>query len=201
MLCHTCRALHIQASLLSLDCRCSVVPTLWQQRAVENNFQEKGLLYIRDQTTRLLAARFCVAIAQGRCLFHWKTCRHQWRLDKVCQAIQQRLLEDGSSTHNLSVLLSAMERSCTTWTTLALVRWPSYSHTCVCAVCCCSYNSRAESSRRNMVASSLWRLQDLLLLQLLSTKDLTSREWRPGTLCISVWQKNFLSLNPLQCMI
>ena len=37
-------------------------------------------------------------------------------------SIQRRLLDAGSSTRNLSVLLSAMEKSCTTRAALALVR-------------------------------------------------------------------------------
>ena len=56
----------------------SVVPTLWQQRAVKNNFQRKELPYFFDQTTRLLA-RVCVATIPGRRLGR----RHQSRLDKV----------------------------------------------------------------------------------------------------------------------
>ena len=47
--------------------------------------------------------------------------------------------------------------------------------------------------------SALW---DILLLQLLlSAKNLTSGELRPGTLCISVWPPKILHMNPMQRMI
>ena len=52
----------------------SVVPTLWQQKAVKN---EKELPSFFDQMMRLLAAGFCVATIQVWHLFHWKArCRH-----------------------------------------------------------------------------------------------------------------------------
>ena len=56
---------------------------------------------------------------------------------RYVRAIQRRLLDAGSSIHNLSVLLSAMEKSCTTRTALALARWPSselFACVCVCRV-------------------------------------------------------------------
>ena len=43
---------------------------------------------------------------------------------RYIRVIQWRLLDAGSSTCNLSVLLSAMEKSCTTRTALALAQWP-----------------------------------------------------------------------------
>ena len=45
----------------------------------------------------------------------------------------QRLIDTGSSTHSLSVLLSAMETSCRTQTALALAWWSPLPITCSCA--------------------------------------------------------------------
>ena len=43
----------------------------------QEQFPGKRVWYFFDQTTRLLAARFCVATIRGRRLFHWKVRRHQ----------------------------------------------------------------------------------------------------------------------------
>ena len=70
------------------------------------------------QTTRLLAAHLCGYYSRAAYI----------------RAIQRRLLDACSSTRNLSALLSAMEKSCTTRTALALVRRPLselFAYVCV----------------------------------------------------------------------
>ena len=51
-----------------------------------------------------------------------RLCGYYYAWIRYVQAIQQRLLDAGISTRNFSVLLSAMEKSCTTRTALALAR-------------------------------------------------------------------------------
>ena len=61
--------------------------------------------------------------------FLWKVRRHQWRLDKVRRRHSVTTVRccQQSSKCGLSVRVSGMERSRTTWTalTLVLARWPS----------------------------------------------------------------------------
>ena len=62
-------------------------------------------------------------------VFLWKVRRHQWRLDKVRRRHTVTTVRccQQSSKCGLSVRVSGMERSRTTWTalTLVLARWPS----------------------------------------------------------------------------
>ena len=117
-------------------------PYFMTTKGGQEQFPGKELLYFFGQTMQLLAARFCMATIQGRRLKPadvndgWK--RYVW-------AIQRRLLDAGSSTHNLSVLLSAIEKGCTTRIALALAWWPSSELFAYvwCAACCCHYYSRA----------------------------------------------------------
>ena len=78
---------------------------------------------------------------------------------RYVQVIQRWLLD---VTCNLSVPLSAMEKSCTTWTARALTWWWSSELFAHAAYSCCSCISRAASSRRNTVSHKinvlLWRL-------------------------------------------
>ena len=80
--------------------------------------------YFFDHTLRLLlfcfAACFLVDTIWGRCLFPFEARRQQ---QCYVWAIQRRLLNAVSSTHSLSVLLSAVETSRTTRTALVLVWW------------------------------------------------------------------------------
>ena len=102
-----------EASQLSLLC---------DNKGLSKKFSGKELPYFFDQTMH---------VSVWRHFFHWKARRDQWRLDKVyVQTIQWWLLDAGSSTRNLSVLLSAMEKSCATRTALALARnhCQNYSH-------------------------------------------------------------------------
>ena len=128
----------------------SVVPTLWQQRTISRKKSHR-ISSIRRRGYLLHVSVWLPF--EGGVYFD------QWRLEKVrIRVIQWQLLDAGSSTHNLSVLLSAMEKSCTTQTALALARRPSselFVCTFACATCCSGYYSRAGSSPRNTVSSSV----------------------------------------------
>ena len=86
---------------------------------------------------------------------------------RYVRAIQQRLLDAGSSTRNLSIQVSAMEKSCTARTALALARWPSSElFECVCvsrvyivAVATIRGRSLVEEMRY-CIDVLLWRLYD-----------------------------------------
>ena len=69
--------------------------------------------------------RFWVATIWGQRLFFWKACGYQWQgWIRYVRAIQWRLLQAVSSKSSLSVLLPAVETSCTMSTALAPARWP-----------------------------------------------------------------------------
>ena len=160
--------------------------------------QEKELPHFFNQKTRLLATRLCGYYSRAAFISS-ETPQTSMEIRYV-QAIQRRLLDAGSSTRNLSALLSAVEKSCTTRTALVLTRnrRQNYSHTCACAACCCGYYSRVGSSLNITIAFT--RL--LLLLQLLlSAKNLTSREVKARNSLHFCLTKKFSRLNALLCMI
>ena len=110
-------------------------PYLWQQKSGQEQFH-KELPYFFDQTTRLLGARFCEATIQGRRYFIGKPADINDGWIRYIRAIQRQLLHAEISTRNLSILLSAMEKSCTTRTAPVLARWPSselFAYVCVAA--------------------------------------------------------------------
>ena len=123
-----------------LSCPCFVTT-----KGCQEKIPGKELPYFFDQMVD-----YSLHVSVWRHFFHWKARRDQWRLDKVyVQTILRWLLDAGSSTRNLSVLLSAMEKSCVTRTALALARnhCQNYSHTCACATCCCGYWDLVEEIR------------------------------------------------------
>ena len=122
---------------------------------------------------------------------------------RYVRAIQRWLLDAGRST------TQPLSSSVSDGKELYNTNNPSSSSvtvvriTCACTVySCCSYRIRGEgggvSSWRNTVfhkCSTLAFLRLLLLLQLLlSTKNLTSRNWRPGTPCILLDKNTFESI-------
>ena len=66
------------------------------------------------------ATHFSVAIIRGQCLFFLKPADINDDWIGFTQAIRQRLLDSVSSSCSLSVVLSALETSCTTRTELPL---------------------------------------------------------------------------------
>ena len=79
---------------------------------------------------------FCATTIQGQHLFPWDI-DDGWI--RYIGAVQWRLLDAVSSTpHSLSVLLSAVVMSRTTWTVLALACWSSSQVICVIFATCTS---------------------------------------------------------------
>ena len=91
--------------------------------------KEVGIPYFFNETPWLLFI-FCAATIQGWCLFLWKAWRRQLQLDKVDG--DSCYVDAVSSTHSLSLLLSAVGETCTCNTNgpstsmVTVVRNPSY---------------------------------------------------------------------------
>ena len=83
----------------------------------------KRIIFLRSGAA---ATIFCCSLLCGYysrgAFISLESQRISWRLDKVRTSAMVMIT---SSTHSLSVLLSAMETTCTTWIAPAIACWPS----------------------------------------------------------------------------
>ena len=154
-----------------------VVPTLWHQRRSRMK-KSYRISSFRWRGYSLLVSVWL--LFEGGVYFIGKPADINDSWTRYIQAIQRRLLDAGSSTRNLSVLLSAMEKSSTTRTALALARWPSselFVYVCVCHVLLwLLFEGGVWSKKYGTIITMVFVTLLLLLELLLSTKNLTSRE-------------------------